>query len=258
MTTWVLLRGLARESRHWGDFARRLKMRLPPDDSVVAIDLPGNGVLHAEASPTRVADMVAAGRARLATQRAAGPCAIIALSMGGMVAVEWAYLHPDEISGCVLINSSFGGLAPPWRRLQPGSYVPLLKLLWLGTKTLARERRILELTSADAPRHTALPNRWAAIYAGCPVSTKNTLRQLAAAARYRAPPGPAPVPLLVLAAALDRLVSPHCSRAAAMHWAMPLQLHPSAGHDLPLDDPDWVIERLLAWWQALDRSTVVA
>ncbi len=59
--TWILLRGLMREQRHWGDFPATLARALP-GASIVTPDLPGNGRRHAQDSATRVADMVAACR----------------------------------------------------------------------------------------------------------------------------------------------------------------------------------------------------
>jgi pimeloyl-ACP methyl ester carboxylesterase len=78
------------------------------------------------------------------------------------------------------------------------------------------------------------------------------LRQLAAAAFFSPPPGPPSVPTLLLASAWDRLVSPICSQQLAVRWSLPIRLHPNAGHDLPLDDPDWVIRQIVRWWR--DRS----
>ena len=73
------------------------------------------------------------------------------------------------------------------------------------------------------------------------------LRQLAAAARYAPPAKPPATPLLLLASAGDSLVSPHCSERLAEQWKLALRLHPNAGHDLPLDDPDWVVEQIVGW-----------
>lgn len=251
MTTWVLLRGLARESRHWGDFPRCLQAELPRGERVVAVDLPGNGTLHSAASPTRVRAMVEACRGQLAAQCARPPYAVIALSMGAMVALDWSHAYPGELQACVLINTSFGGSSPFWRRLRPSSYGPLLKLLLPALSQLARERLVLALTSADAGRHAHLPPRWARFASQRPVSRANVLRQLAAAGLYRPPAVPPPVPVMLLASANDRLVSPRCSHAYASRWALPLQVHPASGHDLPLDDPAWVIGQSLAWWRAL-------
>ena len=76
---------------------------------------------------------------------------------------------------------------------------------------------------------------------------RNALRQLLAAARYSAPEAPPPVPVLLLASARDQLVSPNCSRTLARRWGVPLAMHPSAGHDLPLDDGPWVAAEIRRW-----------
>ena len=74
-------------------------------------------------------------------------------------------------------------------------------------------------------------------------------RQLLAAACFRAPDR-CPVAALVLSSAGDRLVSPRCSRAIAEHWRLPHRVHPDAGHDLPLDAPDWVAAAIAEWHAA--------
>jgi predicted alpha/beta hydrolase family esterase len=79
------------------------------------------------------------------------------------------------------------------------------------------------------------------------VSRANALRQLFAAARFRACVAKPLTPTLVLASVLDHLVSVECSRALASAWQCTLSLHPSAGHDLPLDDGQWVIAKVLEW-----------
>jgi pimeloyl-ACP methyl ester carboxylesterase len=83
-----------------------------------------------------------------------------------------------------------------------------------------------------------------------PVSAANALRQLLAAALYRVRKNPPGVPLLLLASEQDGLVDVRCSLAVAQRWGCPLRLHPWAGHDLPLDDPDWVIAQVASWQPA--------
>ena len=48
---WILLRGLTRESRHWGAFAASLDAACA---GVLPIDLPGNGTAAHTRSPARV------------------------------------------------------------------------------------------------------------------------------------------------------------------------------------------------------------
>lgn len=253
MTAWVLVRGWTREARHWGGFTANLQARLPAGDRVLAVDLPGNGKRHAQASPRHVDGMVQAVRAALPAHGVQGPVVLMALSLGGMVALRWACLHPGEVAGCVLINSSVRGLAPFWQRLRPSSYMRVLELLRPGLHLAERERRILALTSNLRSHEAALVGQWASYAQQCPVTRLNVLRQLQAAARFRMPEILPAVPMLLLASEGDRLVSPQCSRAMAGRWQAPLRLHPAAGHDLPLDAPDWVVSETLRWWRSLPR-----
>jgi pimeloyl-ACP methyl ester carboxylesterase len=241
--TWVLLRGLAREARHWGDFPQVLDARLPVGDRVVALDLPGNGSRCRERSPWSVEAMVAAVRSELQARGLPPPYVLVALSLGGMVALQWAATKPLELLGCILLNTSAAHLSPFWQRLQPRSY-PLLVRALLGPVSL-RERAIYAMTSAQDPDPEVLA-RWASYARTHPVASTNALRQLVAAARFRAP-AQVQVPILVLTSRGDRLVSPDCSRALAHAWRLPLGEHPVAGHDLPLDDPAWVADQIARW-----------
>ena len=47
-----------------------------------------------------------------------------------------------------------------------------------------------------------------------------------------------------LASEGDILVDPVCSRRLASRWQAKLDVHPAAGHDLPLLAPDWIIEKV--------------
>ena len=248
MTTFVLLRGLVRESRHWGDVAGRLRRALG-GEAVVALDLPGNGQFRDQASPTNVAAMAAACRARLAQQGIDRPVVLVAMSLGAMVALQWCQDAPQEVAGCVLVNTSLRGVSPFWKRLRPGQYLRLAGLLAPGRALLERERAVLAMTSSRPQRQSGVAQRWAGIAATHPVSRANALRQLIAALRYAPTASRPPVPVLVLASAADRLVHPDCSREIARRWALPIEIHPDAGHDLPLDDPQWFVARIERWWE---------
>ncbi|MGM9490946.1 alpha/beta fold hydrolase [Ideonella sp. YS5] len=241
--TWVLLRGLTREAGHWGGFVAQLQARLP-NARVVCVDLPGSGAHHRGASPWRIAPMVESVRQDLTARGLAPPYRLLALSLGGMVALDWATRRPDEVAGAVLVNTSLAGLSPLHHRLRPAAW-PALAGWAVGA--LHREATILRLTSAGPDDHADALSQWAAIRAARPVSTGNAWRQLIAAARYRAPLQKPRVPLLLLAGAADSLVDTRCSLALARRWAVPLVMHPSAGHDLPLDDGPWVAEQVAAW-----------
>lgn len=249
MSTWVLLRGLTRDSRHWGDFPEILRQHLG-DAEICLIDLPGNGRLNDRKSPSQVLAMAEDCRAQLHERGLAPPYFLLAMSLGAMVAVAWADRYPAEVAGCVLINTSLRPFSPFYHRLRPRNYLPLLAMLLPGNDAARREKTILRLTSSqpDRPKKQA---EWAAYARENPVSAGNALRQLLAAAGYRAPLRQPRPPLLVLASAGDRLVDPQCSRRLAGHWQAAFVEHPTAGHDLPLDDGAWVAGQLALWSRQL-------
>ena len=249
----MLLRGLVREARHWGDVGEQLRLRLAGGDSVIALDLPGNGLRHHETSPLTVRRLVAACRAQLRQQAGQPPLVLVAMSLGAMVAVQWCREAPHEVAGCVLVNTSLRGVSPFWQRLRPRNWPALLRLLASGIPPLQRERLVLMLTSSEPRRHAALPEAWAGYASSHPVRRGNAMRQLIAAMLYGAPP-PTGVPTLVLASAGDQLVDPRCSQQLARRWQLAFALHPSAGHDLPLDDPQWFVAAVSSWWRDLPHG----
>jgi pimeloyl-ACP methyl ester carboxylesterase len=247
MSTWVLLRGLLRETRHWGEFPAVLRAQLPGAE-VVSLDLPGNGRLFRSSSPWRIEQMAEYCRRELSARGSVPPYYLLGLSMGAMVAVAWATLHPQELRGCVLINSSLRRFDPFYRRLRPRAYPALLTLI--GGDAAEQERAILRLTSCRGDAQSDILERWVRYRRECSVTRRNALRQLLAAAVYRAPSRPPAPPMLVLASALDGLVDPSCSRHLAAQWKTALAVHPGAGHDLPLDDAAWVVGQVRDWLAA--------
>ena len=244
--TWILLRGLTRERRHWGSFAQTFTDAVPRA-RVIALDLPGNGALYRQASPLNVADMAMHCRRELQRLGVPPPYHLLAMSLGAMVAAEWAASHPQELAGAVLINTSMRPFSPPQQRLRPHNLGPLLRLMLAAPGGLEREELVLRLTSGAPKCHAGVTTQWAAWQRECPVSRANALRQLWAAARWLAPLARPAVALLVLTSAADALVDTRCSQQLARRWACPLASHPWAGHDLPLDDAPWVAEQVRAW-----------
>ena len=244
MSTWILLRGLAREKRHWQGFPKQLAKELP-EARVIELELPGNGELNALTSPLDIAAMASHCRAELAGLGLPPPYHLLAMSMGAMVATAWAVSHPDEITACVLINTSFGNFSPIHQRFRPRAWMALLRFLFMRSD-LRREALIFDLTSRLVDPSALVIDEWVAIRRSRPVRPGNALRQLLAAVRFRAPLNPS-AKTLILASAGDRLVDPRCSRAIARRWHCALVIHPTAGHDLPLDDGAWVAKAVQDW-----------
>lgn len=246
MTTWIFLRGLTRESRHWGDFPDMFRREIP-GAQVHALNLPGNGALHTQSSPLQVEEMVECCRAQLLAQGVPPPYHLLAMSLGAMVAVAWADRYPDEVVGCVLINTSLRPFSPFYRRLKPGNYSCILKLALLGGSEQDWESAILGMTCQQVAHPAAVLKNWVAYRRESPVSVRNALHQLFAAMRYRAPVGSLTPPVLVLMSRQDALVDVSCSRQLARRWNAPFSEHPTAGHDLPMDDGPWVVRKVAHW-----------
>ena len=241
--TWVFLRGLTRSSMHWGPFIAEFEQALSV--RVLALDLPGNGSLWQQRSPVTVEAMARSCQAQLQALGVRGPVSVLAMSLGGMVAAQWALQSPEQLRELVLINTSMRPFNPAWQRLRPGALLTLLRLAAVGANALTWEREILRLTTRH-PRHDLWAD-WCVERLRQPVSGGNALRQLLAAARYHAPANGPKLATLVLSGAGDHLVSPQCSRALALQWGATLQVHGTAGHDLSLDDGPWVAEQVRRW-----------
>ena len=250
MSTWIFLRGLTRESRHWDRFPEAFLQEVP-DAEIHTPDLPGNGTRNTENSPTRVDEIAECIRARLFAQGIHPPYHVLAMSLGAMAAISWASRHPDEIRGCVLINTSLRPFSPFYQRLKPGNYRRLLTLALRAASERDWEIAILGITSRHAERPAELLENWIGYRRQYPVSRRNAFQQLLAAARYKAPPAKPDSPILVLASKEDALVHASCSRQLAALWHTAYAEHPTAGHDLPLDDGLWVARQVKRWLQTL-------
>lgn len=246
MSRWILLRGLMRESRHWGEFPELFSQTMSGAE-VMLPDLPGNGSLFGCRSPQRVVDMVEHFRTALLDQGFTPPYHLLALSLGGMIATEWAHRYPDDLRACVLMNTSMRPFSPFYWRLRWRNYHRILRLVTLQGDPLAFEQQVLRLTSNRRDLQEGMARTWADYRQEYPVSRRNAFRQLFAAAVFRAPAQRPRVPLLVLASSGDKLVDPACSLDLAQQWNTSLAVHPDAGHDLPLDDGPWVAMQIREW-----------
>jgi pimeloyl-ACP methyl ester carboxylesterase len=246
--TWILLRGLARESRHWGVFTQQLSATT--GQAVLALDFPGNGALCAKASPASVNGLLDALRQQIVEAGLALPVNVLALSLGGMVATHWAQRYPGEVARLVLINTSMRPFNRWIERLRPGSWLALAQLAWHwdhAGKADRIESTIHQLTCQKTRQRASDLSHWSYIRRSAPVSAVNALGQLWAAARFTCDPTPPVCPVLLLSSKGDDLVNPVCSTRLASSWQLAYHQHPWAGHDLPHDDGPWVCKRLMAW-----------
>jgi pimeloyl-ACP methyl ester carboxylesterase len=159
--TWVLLRGLTRETAHWGRFPALLT-QASSGARIVCIDLPGAGQRRPWRCPWRVEAMLPFCRRQLAQAGVAPPYHLLGLSLGGMVAAAWAEAYPEEVAASVLVNTSMRPFSPPQQRLRP-VHLPLLLRLLLPASPRLAEQTLLRLTSTAPQSHAALIADWIAI-----------------------------------------------------------------------------------------------
>jgi pimeloyl-ACP methyl ester carboxylesterase len=241
--SFFLLRGLAREIRHWGEFCTLLE-RTRTEFKVVPLEIPGSGALRTERSPTSIDGYVKALRSQYHHKVEADRINIIfGLSLGGMIASRWTNCYPDDFHGMVLLNTS-GRPAPFYKRIR---FVAALTLLSAAVHRdpYLREKKIANLVCNLADT-TELALKWREIAADAPMSSANILRQLYTAARFSLP-AHTTLPTLLLCSTHDRLVAAACSKLIASIWKIPLISHPTAGHDLTAEDPQWCISNIISW-----------
>lgn len=247
---WLLLRGLSREAAHWGDFLPLLQAQFP-QARIHTLDLPGTGRRFQETSPDTINAIMESVRQQALTEDLLNqPLTIVGLSLGGMVAWEWILKHQDDICAATLINTSMASLSPFYQRLRWQSYPNFFKVLLQPTR-FHKELAIIRCVANRRDQDQIIASEWARIQAERPVKLRNTVRQLTAAARYRPGKHKPDVPLLLLSSRGDRLVAPACSAAIQTEWQLQLKSHPWAGHDLTLDDSDWVVKHLKDWVEQL-------
>ena len=243
---WILLRGLARESAHWGAFVPLLQSTFP-NAQITLLDLPGTGCFHRETSPNTIKAITdEVRRHALDNGVIEQPVTILALSLGAMVAWEWMHSYPEDICGAILMNTSFADLSPFYQRLRWQSYGKFIALT-MTRDIHNREAKVLQLTSNRRNRDEQIIQAWEQIQKDRPISLKNSFRQIMAAASYRPGDIKPKQPVLLLNGQGDRLVSPACSEAIHKKWNLELHSRIGSGHDLTLDDGAWVVLQLKAW-----------
>lgn len=247
ITDWLLLRGLSREKRQWGRFPRVLETRLRGSKAHL-LDHAGIGAAQHRVAPSTVEGMVDDLRDRFRRLRDAHPdgrWGILGVSLGGMVALSWLARYPGDFAVGVVVNSSAANLSTPLARLRPANLPQLLRVAREKDPVL-RELRLLDLTTARHGQNTDIATEWAGYLAETPLAPGAFVRQLIAGMRFRAPRH-LTHPVLFVSGAADRFVDPACTDRLAARFEAAHEVHPTAGHDLPLDEPEWLAERLEAF-----------
>lgn len=243
---WLLLRGLAREQRHWQEFSALFAARVR--GNVHCVDVAGAGTEHAVLPRPSVSwmarDVARRVPALTGPARPGESWSLVGLSLGGMIALELCRLFPLQVGSAVIINSS-SRLTPAFARMRPLAALQLLRAASLADP-LRREQIVLRLTSALPEAERALyAGRAAEIARDAPPSRWAAVAQVLAAGRFQ-PPERSLVRarLDFVCSRQDKLVSSRCTHDLATWFGRPYQEHAWAGHDLPLDDPAWLCDHI--------------
>lgn len=238
MNNWIFIRGLARPAAHWWKFPDFFK-QIFPDDQIEMLDIRGNGEQAHMPSFTSIAENVRDLRARSELLKL-GPVHLMTISLGSMIGIEWAHLFPNEIRTLTVINTSDARTSKPWQRLQIKNFPLFLKALTLPNNSIEKELAIFDFTAQNLKNKKQVA---AAFAKHIPTSKENILRQLFAASHFQLPEKPN-MPILLLSSLGDKMVSPECSRNIEKEWKIKAHWHPSAGHEIPLEEPEWVCEQI--------------
>ncbi|GIU47033.1 alpha/beta hydrolase [Shewanella sairae] len=216
MATLVLLRGLMRDSRHWGEFLSLLQKKIAlvseTDHKVLALDTLGNGALSSELSPTDIRHYAANINQRLLALDE-DDIYLVGLSMGGMITLELlnnacvsqAKLELNShglavknglnlrIKGAVVINSSAANLSSWYQRFQ---VLPVIKAMLDAVAMLFKHRAntgklslieicVIKLTTRRFGNDLALMALWSRYRRDCRTGFLSIVRQLLACSRYK-------------------------------------------------------------------------
>ena len=245
---WIFIRGLGRECAHWRDFFVHFS-HITGYASCRCINLPGTGDLRQIRTPASIPAIAENVAGRLADTP--GPIGIMGLSLGGMVAIELSqHFIPEKISHLVLLNTSTK-VSPILERAMPSAFFNMVVNL-IPQSIEKRERRNIALSCNLRGKDQELLNEWIAITRDRPVLRLNQLRQLWAAGSYRPDERPPSCHGLIISSKRDRFVNSACSTRLAKYWSWEHVIHPVAGHNLTVDAPFWVINKVKNW---LDSTT---
>jgi len=260
----VFVHGLLGSHRSWA----HLVSELATDHRVLAPDLFGHGASAKPMGDYSLGAHAAALR-DLLDHLGIGPVALVGHSLGGGIALQFAYLFPDRVRRLVLVSS--GGLGREISVLLrtptlPGAewVLPLLASRWVRDRGEALGRGLARIGLRAGPDVT---EAWRGFTS---LGDAASRRAFLATARGVIDPGGqtvtardrlpvlATVPTLVVWGARDRLIP--CWHAVTAQQAIPdsrVEVFERAGHFPHLDDPDRftrVLRAFLAPDAARDRQ----
>lgn len=245
-----LIIGLSKESEHWDDdFIEYVKKLYGvSENDIVKMDIPGSGILLDQKTPASLKVIARKMREYYLDKIDWSKKRIcISVSLGAMIAMEWACMFKDDFDQVVFVNSSFTGISPIFKRVQPKALLMFIKT-FCTFNIVKKEQFILALCSnKDVVRKKTL-SKWVDISKARPVRKVNLVRQVISGALNNPSHG-ASAALLFIAAKYDRLAHYSCSVAAHKKWGGDFILidDPTVGHGVHIDDPEGLSSIIYDW-----------
>ncbi|MCE2570220.1 alpha/beta fold hydrolase [Motilimonas eburnea] len=240
--TIVLLRGLSREQRHWGNFINLLQHQLP-EYQVICLDTLGNGTRNRQPSPVSISRYSQDILMQLAERDIEG-AVLVGLSLGAMVALSAQAIDTHHISQVIALNTS-SRHSWFWQRFATWRVAKALMTATAAPDCSRLEQGILAFTSYRHSHDLVLLKQWSELRKQSPTSVMNALCQIIAAAKFKAP-----VQALVgkrvrfIYGKQDQLVSPKCTFKLANLLGAEVDAIDQCGHDIALDQPQKLAEMI--------------
>jgi len=248
--TFILLRGLGRQAEHWGDFPSLLEGQLNDNYSVRVInsDLPGVGKsLDLESTWSLSKNIQILEESLKHCFQNNEKVILVGLSFGAMCALQWLSLSPDKIHSVILLNSSAADLSPWYKRIRPYALhkTILSRLLRFNLKRSEKELMKVLVTSSEAVDENIDEYHKIALKKEIPI--QSSFKQLIMAMTYKIEQSldNSEHAKLILNSTQDRFVDSSCSER--IHHKLKnsrLLVNHESGHDLCLEQPDWVISKI--------------
>lgn len=258
---WLLLGPIARECATWGDAPQHLLQQLravQPQVGLFQLDLPGTGRLCGERSPDRIEDLVDGLRGRVRAAALPGPWGLMASSWASCVAAEWARRYPDELGAIVLVSPAMRPFTKVLRSVPTGLWGQALTKL-LGRRAFWRRDAVVWNGQTQLRRASADSlSRWRELRRQHPVRARNGWRQMMAVWRFETSKRRPHPHVLLLAGKGDAWIDWRVSAAISRAWGAAVRVHPEAGHDLLLDDPQWVGRSVAEWLLPIGSSGLIS
>ena len=237
---WILLRGLSRGNNHWGEFPELMREQ---GLEVELAEIPGNGTRYRELTPLNPLKVIEAIKKTSPFSKDKKTFNICGISLGGMMALQWAEAFPDEVEHVVVINSSLPQLSPVHHRISFKSIFQIMRGI-TSKDPLVRESITLALTVNDENIREQYLKPFARFSQKNPITVKNFVRQLYLATRIKINQS-IQTSITIIVSVQDHFVKPDCSFEMARFFNINPISHPTSGHDLPLESPQWLLKALI-------------